>query len=506
MQLRSLPLHTPVLGALLFATALVGCEDSSIGQLTVSGKFDPQMLDFGDVPVGMSRTLSASLKNTGTPIFTINEVEVPQSFTLPGLKASLMGKEIEPGGMMGLDVAFLSMTEGEVTGDLVIISGTTRVTLKVRANGVMIRVPVLSVAPTSLDFGSVEVGSSQRLPVTLYNMGNAGAVIERADIASGTAEFAVEGSSVFEIPEGGQHEVTIVFTPTVQGPRNDRVTFVPAGGFAPLEVTLTGNGVIPSGEILCMPTTVNFGAVERGLSATQTVTCTARGGPARLISATIGGGDPYFRVVNPPQTVDLATDATQTINVEYTPDGLPMAHMSQLQVQYAGATSGTARVTLIGEVVPPPVTATAISVVLRWNSNNTDIDLHLLRPNGTEFDGTSDCYYANPSPDWGTQNDMSDNPYLDVDDVNGLGPETINLSATAPGDYRIMAHYFADNFTGNSQATVEVYIAGTLAGSFNRNLSCDDLWTVGIVSWNGTTGTFTPSNNVRANSNHGVCL
>ncbi len=506
VQLRPLSLHTQILGcALLLAAALAGCEDQTIGQLSVTGKFDPNTLDFGDVPVGMSRTLSASLKNTGTPIFSIDSVEVPQSFTLPGLKASLMGKEIEPGGMMGLDVAFLSMAEGEVTGDLVIISGTTRVTLKVRANGVQLRVPVLSLEPAALDFGSVEVGSEQRLNARIHNMGNATGVIERVELASGTMEFKLEGPTVFEIAEGTSRDVTIVFTPSVQGPRNDRMTFAPAGGFAALELSLTGNGVIPAGEILCSPTTINFGSVERGLSSTQSVTCTARGGAVRLISANIGSGDPYFRVVNPPQTTDLAVDQSATINVEYTPDGLPMGHTSVLLVQYAGATSGTAMVQLIGDVVPPPPTATAISVVLRWNTNNTDIDLHLVRPNGVEFEDT-DCYYANPSPDWGTPNDMSDNPYLDVDDVNGQGPETINLSASPAGDYRIMIHYFADNLLGNSNASVDVYIAGTLAGTFNRNLSCDDLWTVGIVSWNGTGGTFTPSNNVRANSNHGVCL
>jgi hypothetical protein len=225
-----------------------------------------------------------------------------------------------------------------------------------------------------------------------------------------------------------------------------------------------------------------------------------------LISAQIGYGDAYFTVLNPPNTMDLATDQSVTINVEYKPDGLPMPHFNELLVNFSGGMGmGTANVTLTGEVIPPPPTTTAISIILRWSTNGTDVDLHLLRPNGMEFD-TSDCYYANPSPDWGVASDMSDNPYLDVDDVDGFGPETINLSQTANGQYRVLLHYYSDHFQGPTNATVEVYVAGNLVGTYNRNLNCDDIWTVGTVDWNGMNGTFSPSNNVRANSNRGVCL
>lgn len=489
---------------LLVSSGLVACDDSGISALTVSGKFDPTLLDFGDVPVGMSRTMTASLHNTGTPIFTIDNVEVPRSFTLPGIKTSLMGKEIAPGDDMGLDVAFISMTEGEVTGDLVIDSGATKVTLKLRANGVQTRVPVLAIDPTSLDFGDVELNTEQARNAIITNTGNAVGTIMRVDVDS--SDYRFDGPPAFDVPEGGQQQVRVVFKPTTEGPHAATMTFVPAG-FPPLTLTLNGKGVVPLGEILCSPTTLDFGRVERGMSATKQVTCSARGGAARLINAQVRGSDAqYFSLVNPPGTMDLQTDQSVTIDVEYTPDGLPATHGADLQVAFSGgAGMGTAHVTLTGEVIPPPPTETAISVVLRWSSNGTDVDLHMVRPSGVEFD-TSDCYYANPSPDWGTSGLMTDNPYLDVDDVDGFGPETINLSQAANGQYKVMIHYYSDHFQGPTTGTVEVYVAGMSVGTFTHNLNCDDIWTVGTVNWTGSGGTFNSTNTVRANSNHGVCL
>jgi len=66
------------------------------------------------------------------------------------------------------------------------------------------------------------------------------------------------------------------------------------------------------------------------------------------------------------------------------------------------------------------------------------MDLHFVRPGGMPFafDG-SDCYFARMAPDWGRAGDTTDNPFLDRDDTNGPGPENINLSSAAPGDYQV---------------------------------------------------------------------
>ena len=89
--------------------------------------------------------------------------------------------------------------------------------------------------------------------------------------------------------------------------------------------------------------------------------------------------------------------------------------------------------------------------------------------------------------------------------IDGFGPETINLSQTAPGQYRVLAHYFADYRNGPSTATVEIHVGGRLAGTFNRSLSCDDMWTIGVIDWNGSSGTFAPADTVQPLSGRGFC-
>jgi hypothetical protein len=58
---------------------------------------------------------------------------------------------------------------------------------------------------------------------------------------------------------------------------------------------------------------------------------------------------------------------------------------------------------------------------LRWNTDQSDVDFHLLPPNSTLNDLWTllDCYYANKSSSWGGS--------LDVDDVDGYGPEHITI-------------------------------------------------------------------------------
>jgi len=103
------------------------------------------------------------------------------------------------------------------------------------------------------------------------------------------------------------------------------------------------------------------------------------------------------------------------------------------------------------------------------NCDASDVDLHLLRQGGTRwFESTDDCYYANCTRvgvEWGSPSPL-DNPRLDIDDVQGFGPENINIDAPIPGTYRIGVHYYDDDApVGNLPATVtvRVYCSSTSA-------------------------------------------
>lgn len=73
-----------------------------------------------------------------------------------------------------------------------------------------------------------------------------------------------------------------------------------------------------------------------------------------------------------------------------------------------------------------------LRVVLTWDADNTDIDLHVTDPNGEE------CFYSNPRTSQGGR--------MSRDFTGGYGPEEFVLRRAKPGKYSITA-----NFYGNRQ-------------------------------------------------------
>jgi len=82
---------------------------------------------------------------------------------------------------------------------------------------------------------------------------------------------------------------------------------------------------------------------------------------------------------------------------------------------------------------------------------------------------------------------QDDNPKLDIDDTKGYGPENINIVKPSEGLYRIFVHYFDDYGTGNSGATVRLYINGKTRPEWKfgpKVLSNGgQLWEVALVQW-----------------------
>ncbi|WOD43016.1 carboxypeptidase-like regulatory domain-containing protein [Hwangdonia lutea] len=73
-----------------------------------------------------------------------------------------------------------------------------------------------------------------------------------------------------------------------------------------------------------------------------------------------------------------------------------------------------------------------IRVVIDWNHNDTDIDLHIIDPNLEE------CYYSNPKTKIGGE--------LSRDMTQGFGPEEFTLKHAKEGTYFIKVNYFGDRY------------------------------------------------------------
>lgn len=87
-----------------------------------------------------------------------------------------------------------------------------------------------------------------------------------------------------------------------------------------------------------------------------------------------------------------------------------------------------------------------ITIRLDWSqhSGNTDIDLHVIDPNGDRI-----CFYQMTSPSGG---------YLDRDDTHGPGSEHIHWNNAPAGTYQIYVHYYPNEDEDKSVVSYKVSV------------------------------------------------
>lgn len=95
--------------------------------------------------------------------------------------------------------------------------------------------------------------------------------------------------------------------------------------------------------------------------------------------------------------------------------------------------------------------------------DGSDVDVHLLRPgNETWFDPNGDCYWDNCNAmqgyrlNWGGPG-RDDDPRLDIDDVEGFGPENINIDEPVPGTYRVGVDFWDGDNRTSADVVVNIY-------------------------------------------------
>ncbi|MFH2052621.1 MAG: hypothetical protein ABIK96_09175, partial [bacterium] len=125
-----------------------------------------------------------------------------------------------------------------------------------------------------------------------------------------------------------------------------------------------------------------------------------------------------------------------------------------------------------------------VSVSLMWPADYAqvpDLDLHLIGPDG------DDCFYANPSPEWGIPGEGSDNPLLVTPEPQYISTgyymtETIGIADPAPGLYQVKVHnYDALGDTVSVSPQVTVTLDGTeraFTMGNGRRLREDEVWDV----------------------------
>jgi hypothetical protein len=129
-------------------------------------------------------------------------------------------------------------------------------------------------------------------------------------------------------------------------------------------------------------------------------------------------------------------------------------------------------------------------IELSWSLPNDDLDLHLLNGNAS-YESEDDCYFGNCVAwdgegvlDWGASGSLDD-PRLDLDDIEGTGPENINISEPSDGKFQVVVHDYPSSVReeGN-EATLRIHLAGEIAFEETRVISGEDSYVhFAEISW-----------------------
>ena len=337
------------------SVALSGTGVPQTLQLSAS----PVSLSFGSVLTGSNATQTVTLTNTGSGSVSVSGDSVTGSgFTISGLSIPLT---LSVGQSTSFNVAFAPTSAGSVTGKVTIISGATNSPATIVLSGTGLQ-PLISVTPTSLNFGGTVTGITNTQTLSVSNAGSANLAVTQASLSG--AGFALSGLTLpLSVAPGGSSQFTVSFAPTTAGTFSGTLMLVNNSPTPSLGVAVTGTGVTQVLQLSASPASVSFGTVTTGTSATQTVTMTNTGNSAVSVSQITVSTN--FSVSGITLPISLSAGQSTAFNVCFTPTT-------------TGSLSGTVTVTSNASNSPTTVklsgsgaTSTVPSVNLTWTPSSS---------------------------------------------------------------------------------------------------------------------------------------
>jgi hypothetical protein len=349
-------------------------------------ELDPPTLDYGNVPVGDSRSMNVTVTNRG-PAFAISSL-IADAYCIGAtcLNAAsaqatsacakilqlgdscLMQVSVTPNQAVQLEV----VAGAHISGDPAAF-GTTPYEDTFRILGSVTGVAPAAASATSLQFGDVTLQQHPHQTVTVTNHSTVSSVsISNARIVSPLFQDAGDfqlnsatpagcASSSYTIAPGGGCVFDVLFSPDDVGNRQ-RWLAMDVKGWPEISVVLNGTGVaLPTSSLSTSVSSIDFGKQRTGTqSSPRTITVTNPGKNAvNIASITLGGTYiPFSRTHNCPPT--LVSASSCTIDVIYSPNAAGV-HTSTLRI-YSDAPASPTDVALTGVGLQPAASISPTSL------------------------------------------------------------------------------------------------------------------------------------------------
>jgi len=241
--------------------------------------------------VGGSTSQTVAVTNTGTGAVNISSINISQATTSSGFSFSGFtgALTLAVNQSLPLTVTFAPRTSGIASGSLNVVSSATNSPTVIALSGSGVQ-PLISVVPSSTNFGKVTVGVTNTQTFTIGNTGTASLSLSQASVAGTGFSLPPGGvATPVSVPPGGSTAVTVGFTPTSATSYSGNLTLTANAPNSPVVVPLTGAGAAPVSHSVTLswtPSSSSFGGfnVYRG---------TISGGPYTRVNATMTSTTSY---------------------------------------------------------------------------------------------------------------------------------------------------------------------------------------------------------------------
>ena len=485
---------------LLPALFAMSCQDDPGGlrRVSASGFFDPPEVDFGVRTIGVGHELTTELTNSSAEDLRVLNLRFEPEETvfaarLPG--DSLRGALLTRGSRHTVTMFYNPQEERSYNTSMFLVFSDLEIELPIKAAAKLIPPARPSLSPSKIVFGPTEVGRKVSRPIRITNLGETDGSLKTTKGAGNPFSVSDMGGAPLQLPSqvlapGESIEVEIQYLPMIESSLDEAaIEFsFDTGESAILEAA---GEAVPAGTLTCNGP-LDFGEVPRGDSRRQSIQCSASGGPYSLADIHLSqNSSGLFTIIDPP--TELAQDNTLSFDVDFEAAGLAQRHTATIELNSAHGT--TAFVNLVGTVGPPLPGTTDLKVVLEWNTPWSDFDIHLVRANGELFNEEDDCHYSSKNPDWGQSSYAGDDPFLDRDDVDGFGPEELNLTTVGEQipvyDLYVQYHDYQRQSAPATEVTLTYQMRDAPQQQLQRNMvTCGYMWHVGRFRFDGPSPIF----------------
>ena len=198
-------------------------------------------VDFGDVKVGVSSipAVTVTVENTGTATLSISSAGVATTeFTVSG---TLTAQTVAPNGNAQWLVQCHPDSRGSKSDSFTITSdaaNTPSLVIPLTCNGIN---GELSVSPTSIDFGGVDLGQQSSQSFTLTNIGELTVTLNTPTLSGSGVGYTIAAPDTLTLASGAHVDVPVTFSPVNDGDGGSETAIVTSNANT-IDVPLTGQG------------------------------------------------------------------------------------------------------------------------------------------------------------------------------------------------------------------------------------------------------------------------